>query len=69
MKDYNDYEEFKINQSTLRLFKRYLIIDQENANLKDESLSYGIVLDQPIDKELFDEVIKQYGIDGYDLIK
>lgn len=67
MKDYNDYEEFKINQSTLRLFKRYLIIDQENANLKDESLSYGIVLDQPIDKELFDEIIKQYGIDGYAL--
>lgn len=66
MKDYSQQEIFKINQATLRLFKRYLIVNNSETLInKDESLQYGILLDKDIDKALFDEVIKQYGIDGF----
>ena len=68
MKNYTGYEIFKINQAVLRLFKKYLIINFDSEpQLKDEALPYGILLDQYVNKDLFDEIIKQYGIDGYAL--
>lgn len=59
---------FKINQATLRLFKRYFAPRESSGDKlipKEEGLKYGILLDQDISKELFDEVVKQYGIDGF----
>lgn len=59
----------KIDQATLRLFKRYLYayIPGEHTEKvsKEEALKYGILLEDDVSKEVFDEIIKQYGIDGF----
>lgn len=62
--------ELKINESVLRLFKSYItpiVSKEETVTMipKEEGLKYGIYLEEPIEKPLFDEIVKQYGIDGY----
>lgn len=58
---------FKINQAVLRLFKKYYApgTPEECIKTKEDALKYGILLDQCISESLFNEIIRQYGIDGF----
>ena len=57
--------ELDTNSSLLRLFKGYLYNKEDNVVSKEEALKYGIYLDEDVDKKLFDDIVDQYGIDGY----